>query len=179
MLDLETLSTRGHAAILVIAAIKFDRGDNLPKIDESDKFYAKISLDSCHSVGLHIDKQTIKWWDEQDPVVRKEVFSEPREDLETVLTRFKTWYSNADKIWSNGATFDIPILAEAYARCKMEPPWKFWLARDTRTLYDLAGVTQKDLPAGNLHHALHDCWRQIWGVKESLKRIRTGYHKIN
>ena len=175
MLDLETLSTRGHATILVIAAIKFDRNSPQGKLEDADKFYAKISLTSCQSVGLHVDTKTVDWWEKQDPVIRKEVFGEPREHLQDALLRFKSWYGNAEKIWSHGATFDIPILAEAFARCEIEVPWKFWLARDTRTLFDLAGLVQKELPSDNLHHALHDCWRQIWGVKESFRRLR----KIN
>jgi len=172
MLDLETLSTRGNATILIIAAIKFDRNAPHGKLENADKFYTKISLESCRNAGLHIEEKTILWWEEQDPDIRKEAFGEPREDLKTVLKAFKKWYGSADKIWSHGATFDIPILAEAYARCGMETPWKFWVARDTRTLFDLAGIQQKDLPSDNLHHGLHDCWRQIWGVKESLKRLK-------
>lgn len=172
MLDLETFSTRGHAVILIIAGIKFGRNDPHYNLQDMDKFYAKVSVDSCKALGMHVDDKTKSWWREQKEDVQNEIFSEPREDLKTVLLRFSKWYGSSRNIWSHGATFDIPILSEAYARCGLEAPWKFWVARDTRTLFDIAGVTQKELPSGNEHNALHDCWRQVWGVKESCKRLR-------
>jgi len=172
MLDLETLSTRANATILVIAAVKFDRAVTLPDLKNTDKFYAKITIDSCKAIGLHVDPKTQQWWDEQDPKIRQEAFGEPREDLKTVLVRFSKWFGDSRTIWSHGATFDIPILAEAYLLCGLEPPWKFWTARDTRTLFELAKIKSEDLPKDNLHHALYDCWRQIVGVQMALKRIK-------
>jgi DNA polymerase III alpha subunit (gram-positive type) len=169
MLDLETLSTRGHACIAVIAAVKFSRTG---KIDKVDNFYAKIQQTSCENLGLHVDPKTIQWWKEQDEKIQKEIFDKPREDLKNVLYRFKEWFGNSKIIWSHGATFDIPILAEAYSRCDLEPPWKFWNSRDTRTLFDITGIKSDDLPKENIHHALFDCYRQIWGVQEAFKRIK-------
>lgn len=174
MLDLETLSTRSNASILVIAAIKFDRHSNIskPTTTSPNQFYAKIDTNSCSQLGMHIDPKTIHWWWEQDSKIREEAFGNPREDLKSVLLRFSKWYGNSKAIWSHGATFDIPILAEAYNLCGLEPPWKFWLARDTRTLFDITGIRQEDLPNENLHNALYDCWRQICGVQEALKRLK-------
>lgn len=178
MLDLETLSTRGHASILVIAAIKFDRNGNLPQVNKNnkDQFYAKISTDSCRKIDMHIDPKTVRWWEGQDAKIKDEVFGEPREDLKTVLLLFSKWYGKSKTIWSHGATFDIPILAEAYNRCGLDPPWKFWVARDTRTLFDICKIKQEDLPTENLHNPLYDCWRQIWGVQEAIKRL-DNHHK--
>jgi len=175
MLDLETLSTRGHASILVIAAMKFDRNTNISKPHaqiSQNQFYAKISIDSCEKVDMHIDPKTVAWWDKQDSQIRNEAFGEPREDLKSVLVNFSKWYGNSKTIWSHGATFDIPILTEAYIRCGLEPPWKFWTCRDTRTLFDIANIKQEDMPNENLHNALYDCWRQICGVQESFRRIK-------
>lgn len=172
MLDLETLSTRTHATILVIAALKFNRNASSTELKNMDQFYAKIHLDSCSKLGMHTDPKTVRWWETQDPKIRQEAFGEPREDLITVLQRFSKWYGNSKTIWSHGATFDIPILAEAYSRCGLEPPWKFWVARDTRTLFDITGIKTENLPTENLHNALHDCWRQVWGVQEGFKRLQ-------
>jgi len=54
----------------------------------------------------------------------------------------------------------------------MKSPWKFWQVRDTRTVYDLAGLSLKDLDQSNQHHALHDCLRQIDGIKRSLEKLK-------
>lgn len=170
MLDLETVSARGHAVILIIAGVKFGRDRGISK--EIPPFYRKISRKSCEERGMHTDPKTIQWWQDQNEEIRKEAFEGERIGIKQALQEFSDWFGKSDRIWSNGATFDIPILSEAYARCDMVPPWKYYQARDTRTLYELAGISSKDLPKDNLHNALQDCHRQVWGVVESLRRLK-------
>jgi hypothetical protein len=172
MLDLETLSTRGHATILAIAAIKFNSKTPVVDLEIMDTFFEKVKINSCMNLDMHIDEKTVKWWKEQDSKIYDEMFGEPRDELKNVLEKFRKWFGNCEKIWSHGATFDIPILSEAYSRCGLEVPWKFWNARDTRTLFDIANIRNKDLPSDNAHHPVHDCWRQIYGVKEAFIRLR-------
>lgn len=173
MIDLETMSTRNNAVILVIAGIKFDRNDEHVQLDNMDTFYKKIDIHSCKQIGMHICKQTMEWWQKQDREIRKEAFSsDNRTPIQQALIEFSQWFGDCNIIWSQGANFDIPILSDAYSRCEMEIPWKFWNARDTRTIYELAGIRHWDLPKMNGHHALYDCWRQVWGVKESIKRLK-------
>ena len=173
MIDLETLSTRPHAVILVIGAVKFNRNSPHQELKEMDTFYQKIEIETCKELGMHINKETQSWWDTQDEKIREEAFtSKPRYPLKTVLQNFIKWYGNAKYPWSHGATFDIVILNEAFERCGLSPPWKFWEHRDTRTLFDLARVWNKDLPQNLKHHALHDCYRQICGVKLAIKRLK-------
>lgn len=171
MLDLETLSTRSNAVILVIAAVKFNRTKG---VVEEPEFYRHIDIDSCKAVGLTTDDITIKWWNQQSEAVRNEAFGGVRLPLYNVLKEFRTWYgNNVSNIWCQGANFDIPILDEAYKRCKIESPWKFWEVRDTRTLYDVAKFRQKDLQRkGDNHNALHDCRHQISCVVESFRKIK-------
>ena len=176
MLDLETLSTRNCAAILVIAGIKFNlNSDSVPldKVDKKNTFYRRIDADSCKEIDLHVDEKTVAWWKTQDEKIQEEAFGKERIPLKQALQEFSSWYGNSSKIWSQGANFDIPILDEAYQRCGMSSPWKFWSVRDTRTVYDLAGLSARDFPQDNLHHALHDCQRQIDALKKSMRRIRS------
>ena len=175
MIDLETLSTRKDCAVKVFSAMLFDRSQKFPSVKNSTYFYRKISQKSCDELKLHVDPKTIKWWDEQSPKMKEEMFSNEsqREDLTKVLEDFNEWWNkhNCRYPWSQGATFDIAILEQLYSLCELSTPWKFYDTRDTRTIYDLAGVKPWDLPKGNNHHALHDCHRQIWGVKESLRKL--------
>ena len=67
MLDLETLSVRPHAAVIIIGAIKFKRGE-IWKVDITEEelykknvFFRRITIDSCHKIKLHIDNNTVKW----------------------------------------------------------------------------------------------------------------------
>jgi DNA polymerase III epsilon subunit-like protein len=55
MVDLETMSTRSHAAICSIGAVKFEGKEIL------DTFYCTIDLKTCKEAGMHISKDTIKW----------------------------------------------------------------------------------------------------------------------
>ena len=180
MLDLETLSVRPHAVILVIGAIKFNRGETWSEyIDEKslemlDTFYIRIKIDSCVQSGLYIEASTEKWWSEQDEDVNFEALKNPdRVTLKVALTKFKNWFGNRGrtKIWGNGSSFDCTILGEAYKRIGLVAPWKFWLERDLRTIMDLGDVKMCDLPQYQKHHALYDCYRQIIGFQRAEKNL--------
>ena len=77
MLDLETLSVRPDAAIIVIGAIKFFRKGNMLSIEDSDKFYKRITVESCKEAGLRIDEPTMEWWKSQDKNVLYEALENP------------------------------------------------------------------------------------------------------
>lgn len=171
MIDLETFSTRNNACILIIAGIKFNRNDPHIPLEKMDKIYMIVDSTSCEKIGMHIDEKTVQWWNNIGDDCKKDIFSNNRKDIKECLKEFTKWFGKSERIWSHGATFDIPILADAYNRCDLEVPWKFWNARDTRTLFEIANVKVKDLPQEKLHNALYDCWRQVWGVKESFKKF--------
>lgn len=177
MLDLETLSTSGNASILIIAGIKFDRNQDkkpllaIKDMPKSDIFYMKIDSNSCAKIGLDIDPETVDWWGKQSKKIRDEAFGGKRVPLKEALMAFSKWFGNCKYIWSNGACFDVPILENVYRKCKVKTPWKFYNVRDTRTIWDLAGIKSRDLPQNDLHHALADCHRQIWGVQKSMLKL--------
>jgi len=176
MIDLETFSTRTHACILILSAIRFDRKDSIVELNKMDTFYSKICFKSCVEKNMHVDEKTVQWWKDQPENIKNEIFSEDRETLEIALKRFTEWFKKDknfqfNRVWSHGATFDIPILTEAFTRCNMETPWKFWFCRDTRTLFEICNLQVKDLPSENLHNALWDCWRQVWGVKKCFNNL--------
>lgn len=175
MLDLETLSTKYNASILVIAGIKFNRNDINKPLSELDTFYKRITIQSCEDLKLDVDPKTLQWWDTQDPKIKYESVLHPdRIPIKKALQEFSKWYGNSTHIWCNGANFDAPILDNAYTSLGLKTPWKFWSVRDTRTLYELAGITTKDLPNKEKHNALSDCYAQIYGVQQSL-RILSNY----
>ena len=177
MLDLETLSVRPHAVILVIGAIKFKRNKKYEEeknLDKLDTFYRRITIKSGVDVGLHIDKDTEKWWSEQEEDVKYEALINPdRVPLQEALKDFKKWFGNNPRtcIWGNGSDFDISILGESFKRCNMEIPWKYFLVRDLRTIFDLGNVRMVDLPQYQKHHALHDCYRQIIGFSRAYQNL--------
>tara|TARA_B100001094_G_C18156547_1_gene786789 strand:- start:389 stop:955 length:567 start_codon:yes stop_codon:yes gene_type:complete len=181
MIDLETLSVKPNAVILTIGAAKFNRNGPEKPLEELNTFYKRIQIQSCLSVGLQTCKETVKWWTTQDKEARLEAFDgDDRIPLKQMLDDFTSWFgtNKNTKIWSHGDDFDCVILASAFRAFGMEPPWKFWNTRDTRTLFDLANFSLKSIPNTKLHHALYDTYAQILGVQICIQELRKNEIKI-
>lgn len=173
MIDIESWSAEPNATILTIGAIKFARSGELKPIEKCDTFYIRVDPKSCEAIGCHTDPNTVAWWNSQSEQARYEAIDNPdRVPIKEALTRLSKWIGgNNSVIWANSPSFDCVILESAYKRHKLPIPWKFWLTRDCRTLFDMARVRKYDLPGGGEHNALHDCHRQIAGVKMALKKL--------
>ena len=173
MVDIETLSTEPSAVILSIGAIKFKREGDLPDLEKMDQFYTRVSKESCEVLGMHTDNSTVEWWGRQEDAVRFEALENPEDRLpiKEALKKLSEWIGRSNYVWGHGDDFDCVVLNQAYKRCGQPVPWKFWNTRDTRTLFDLAGVRNADLPNNDKHHPIHDCYRQITGVKMSLSKL--------
>ena len=181
MLDLETLSTRSNAAILIIAAIRFNDGETWTSrmtennVKKYDHFYRRITLDSCKDYGFHVDPETEEWWSKQNKDIKYEALENPdRVRIPKALKEFSQWIGDPTKvkIWGNGSSFDCGILGNAYKQCSLDIPWKFWLERDLRTIMDIGGIKAYDLPKDGLHNALYDCYRQIIGLQRAEKNLK-------
>ena len=172
MLDIETLGTVPGSGICTIGAVKFNRKDKLPAIDDCDTFYVRISLDSIDKHGFTSDPDTLNWWNKQESSVREEALCESgcRVDIERALLDFREWYGGAKCVWANGDDFDCVLLAEAYRKLDLgDPPWKFWETRDLRTLLDISnGPKVSNI---NNHHALYDAYGQVLALKEYMDRL--------
>lgn len=169
MVDLEALGTSADAVIMSIGAVKFNLQTG--EVD-NEGFYQSVSVESNHALGRRVSEDTLIWWMKQ-AAVAQQVFFEPKVTLETALVEFSDWVST-DKalIWSNGADFDIAMLAHAYTQLSIEVPWKFWNARCVRTFKNLPGA--KDISfesAGVKHNALGDALnqaRQVIAIHQEL-----------
>jgi DNA polymerase III epsilon subunit-like protein len=164
MIDIETLGTTPGSAILSIGAVVFGP-DGL-----GDTFYAPILLQSCTAVDLTIDPNTIAWWMQQSDEARAAAFRTDADPIADVLEQFTCWYGlvGAERPWCHGATFDVPLLDAAYKACGMKAPWRFYDVRDTRTLYDLAGV-KVNRSTGTHHNALDDATAQAEAAARAMR----------
>lgn len=171
MIDTETLGQRAGCAVLSIGAVAFDHDKGV--LGES--FYVILNTRSCcERYGLHKDESTMKWWRGQSDEARK-VLAEAEESkvgLADGLTQLTAFFKAFDpwkvRVWSNGADFDLPILAHCYAKVERETPWKFWNSRCFRTLKYLSGDPKKRAVA---HNALTDAADQAKEAMEILARI--------
>jgi len=169
MVDLETLGTRADAVIMSIGAVKFDLDS--AKIDDG-AFYASVSIDSNLEVKRHVQEDTLMWWLKQSAAAQA-VFHEPKQTLEATLCELSDWlYTDNHYMWSNGADFDLPMLAHAFSQFHMDIPWKFWNSRCVRTLKTLPqakGISPER--QGVAHNALADAIHQAKLVQQINARI--------
>lgn len=163
MVDLETLGTSADAVIMSIGAVRFDleTGD----IDDLG-FYASVSVDSNLELKRRVSEDTLLWWLKQSPAAQK-VFHEPKIELPEALADFSDWLGTDDNyMWSNGADFDLPMIAHAYTQARIEVPWKFWNSRCMRTYKNLPGAKNIKFDAeGVKHNALSDAVNQARQVQ--------------
>lgn len=169
MIDLETMGTTANAVILSIGAVAFDlESDEI----SDDGFYASISIDSNLDYGRRIQEDTLLWWLKQ-PAAALNVFHEEKTTLAEALEDFSNWMGTDDKfVWSNGADFDLPMIAHAYSQVGIEVPWKFWNSRCFRTYKNLPGAkTVKVENPGVKHNALADAYTQALYVQAIHKHL--------
>lgn len=187
MIDLETMANTSDAAIVAIGAVRFEPlGPQLPEPPAiptnemgfgvtSPYFYANVKLESSMFHGLHVNADTIMWWLKQAPAAREQLLKPNPLGLSVALQEFNIWYGMNPMIpvWSH-ATFDFPILANAYRMAgEMDMPCKYVAARDVRTIYDLAypGNLVPAISVENKHNALWDAWRQAIGVQSCYQKL--------
>lgn len=159
MFDLETLATTSDAVIMSIGAVKFDLDST--RIDDNG-FYASVSVESNLDLKRRISESTLTWWMSQD-IAAKAVFVEAKQTLRAALEELTNWMSDDVDytVWSNGADFDLPMLAHAYTQCGLDIPWAYPKGRCFRTYKNLPGAKAIRIPpAGTKHNALSDAHQQ-------------------
>ena len=168
MLDIETMGTRPGAIITSVAFVRF-----------TDEAHCAINLSvpEQQSLGMEADPATMEWWAKQDPVAWELATRNPLSlhPAANYLAEWLAWVRGDSDLllWCHGATFDAPLLGELYRRLGIVSPWQFWAVRDTRTLYDLAGVDLKAFAVPPPHVALNDAIAQTRAANEALRRIGT------
>jgi DNA polymerase III epsilon subunit-like protein len=172
MIDLETLDVTPTASILTIGAVRFDPfGDELNN-STCEKLYIKVDLDSCDRYGGTVSPSTIDWWANQSQAAQDEAFDPNcRVPIEEAMNQLYKFAWGAKRVWSHGATFDIPICEFYFRKVGKAIPWQFWEARCTRTLFDI-GINPNRPPVLK-HHALEDAWNQAVGVQNVFKALQS------
>ena len=169
MIDMETLDTSPYCVILTIGAVKFDpKGSGVierlelrPTIEEQTEKYNRV-----------IDEGTLRWWSEQSPEALEEALGDQgRVSFTECMETLYQFCWNCDAVWSNGASFDVVVAETAWRQLGMRIPWPFWVIRDTRTLYEIAGVKLKDGGHVTSHKAVEDAERQAIVVQKAYTKL--------
>lgn len=174
-IDLETLSTRGDAAILSIGVTAFDRMSGLL----GPRLHVNINIDDAIKHG-HVSGSTLAWWMQQDANA-KEVAFNGDSSLAGALVALCGFINALPgvRVWGNGATFDIGILEYAFNKLGLITPWVFYNIRDMRTLVDLAddmGFDKRSIEfQGTAHNAGDDAAHQARVISAAYKHITASY----
>ena len=189
MVDIETFGIGSKAVMHEIGAVIFDPyGEPLDKtIDATKTFHALIDPQSCLSLGMEVDWDTLKFWFNQGALQHARLLAGPRTHVANVLMNFSDWvekHKPAHK-WGHGATFDPIILHEYYKRLRKPSPFQdFRTIRDTRTLFDeIADISRAEwdnISAREIyHHPLHDAWAQARCVQFVKQQLLDTYKRSN
>lgn len=163
-LDIETLGTRPGFMVLSAALVRFD---------DLASTSLNFNWDDQRALGLQEDAATHDWWsadERNDAWVASVRDAVPLVPALQHLSAWIAWAAPAGAlIWCHGAGFDAPIMEELYRRAGLATPWTFWNVRDTRTLYDLAGVDVRQYKQGTPHIALDDAMAQTRAAVDALR----------
>lgn len=167
MVDIETLgSTKAISPVITqIGACYFE-----PLTGEiGPEFYENISIQDGIRAGLEVDGDAIEFWLRQS---NRSFLDNPRPIVE-VLNELRNFSFEAKRVWAH-ATFDFPVLVNAYKLLGLDKPFSFRYMRDIRTLVDLAGVEIPKVPeSSKVHDALMDCHYQVEYYTKCLKELDT------
>ena len=169
MIDMETLDTSPDTVILTIGAVIFDpKGQGVverlelrPTIDEQTDDY-----------GRTISDDTLNWWSNQSPEAIEEAMGDrDRIPFKECMEKLAKFCWNRSAVWSHGAIFDIMIAESSFRQLDINTPWRFWNVRDTRTLYDMTGVSLKDDGHVTTHRAVEDAEHQAIIVQRAYMKL--------
>jgi exodeoxyribonuclease VIII len=134
-LDLETLGVEPGCVITQIGMAAFNARDGMSAMDGA---LIHVNPQSCIDAGMHVAWSTISWWLQQADAPRLSMARAKGLALYDALANVTTFcalnLTEDFKIWGNGATFDVSLLADAYKRIPRRVPWGFRNVRDMRTL---------------------------------------------
>lgn len=175
MIDLETLSTAPDAYILSIGACYFD----LETGQIGENFHVKTRFNDTLSHTGHISAATVEWWLNQPKTAQDSLLIGKQIALTHALFKLDDFIKPGIKtLWSNGASFDLVILRNAFNRNHLETQWQYWQERDTRTIVDIAERltsinAKKTTPFnGTQHDALADAMHQAQYVSHAYQLIK-------
>lgn len=166
MIDLETLDTSPFCVVLTIGAVIFDpKGSGI-----IDKIDLRPSIEDQIALGRLINDDTVRWWGNQSAAAQHEALGDhDRIPFKEAMEKLHKFCWNRGNPWSHGAAFDIVAMETSWTKLDMSIPWQFHKVRDTRTLFDVTGVSLKDDGYVTTHKASEDATRQAVIVQKAYQ----------
>lgn len=171
MIDIESLDTTPDCVILTIGAVLFDprRSGIIDKIE-----IRPTIEDQTEIYNRSINDATMEWWGKQSPEAIEEAMGDrDRVSFQDAMEQLYKFCWNHDTVWSNGASFDIVVMEHAWRQLGKNSPWPFYKSRDTRTIYEVTGVSLKDKKYGTktTHRAVEDAEHQAIVLQDGFRKL--------
>jgi len=168
MIDCETLDTSPFCVLLTIGAVIFDpKGTGI-----IDKIDLRPTMEDQLELGRVINDDTVRWWGNQSVAAQEEALGDrDRIPFKECMEKLYKFCWNRNYVWSHGAAFDVVAMETSWASLGMSEPWLFHTVRDTRTLFDVTGVSLKDDGYVTTHKASEDAARQAFIVQKAYQKL--------
>jgi hypothetical protein len=198
IIDFETMGKKATKCAVVdcsVMVFEWQRFSSNPytiaNISDPKRFKLSVA-DQVKNYNWEIEKDTLKFWEAQEPEVRARVA--PKKDDLTVkefVKQFHEFLVESPKIdywWSRSNTFDPIILSRLFEAedklLHLEEYLKYWRVRDTRTHID----AKLDFPKENGFVPISDSnkWNKVfkkhdssWDVLADVLRLQQIYRAEN
>ncbi len=136
-------------------------------------------------------QSTVDWWMKPENAEASKFLTMNREPVDMVLGRISQFFAmmKPDVVYAQGPVSDIVWLEYYYREYGYEIPWKYNAVRDTRTIYEAAGIERNNVEtalndagvAFTPHYALDDARFQAYCVQAATWSIgmwRKGYETL-
>ena len=168
MIDLETLSTDPRAVVLSLGAVVFNHEDI------HNTLYLELDIrEQMEVYKRHVSADTLAWWMKQSSAART-VFSPQHpvlmhDAISQMIDMLSAVEWGGIHVWSNGGSFDIPIIHTMCTDTGVKLPWQYFNERCYRTLKN-AFPNVKAVPMeGVEHNALNDALYQALHLRKLLE----------
>ena len=167
MVDLETTGTLPeHAAILQIAAVRFDYESGII----GGTFVASMTI----PYGRFWDQSTQEWWSTMPETYER--VTEGARPPEIVMPEFVAWCGYDQRLWAKPSSFEYPFIDSYCRQFGLMNPFHFRSTIDVNSfIRGMAGNPSEyfDVPfEGEKHNALDDTLHQVKMVLMAKEQFR-------
>lgn len=183
--DYETLSNNPLGAPVISLGAIIGNWEDVSyeniKALEKDAFYCTIKAKRQADVyGLIPNKETIRWWSEQNEFAQNMLKSDSKIEVEEHCKQFIDWciskgLTQKTMTYIRAPQFDYTIMANVFAKCGFPIPFNEWKVRDVRSIIDATFGTEngyvpnfrETLEDHGLieHFAVHDVIKDLLQLK--------------
>lgn len=179
MIDCETLGLSMNAAVASIGLVRFSPASGFQKYEtlKTNSMRVTLNLADVLKDGFEIDADTLKWWFKQGAEAQASTFGRTDEVHPALACGLiREFLRPDDKIWSNGANFDAPLITGYFDRYNLALPWKYYNVRCYRTVMKLANAHHLNTEVKNqlAHDPVADCIAQVQRLQK-IAEINPGY----